>query len=241
MGRNVPFDHNISLIASFLYFSFSIVGLAASMSIIIGLCSLKFRKKSPTICDPFGMTSDLNTPSQPSTRETTAPASPEHQPCTSSESNTKETSNDDTLTKELPLPPAMQAQSNDSKISVNVKRATSERRLSFNMSMKLPKSFSMARNWDHNNNNNKENNDIGKKAKLKPNESVWMKTIILGEKCNPDEEEDAIIYEGKGKKISAYHPKRATSISLSRQWSNIDPDALSVPHVQSNEDRINNL
>lgn len=41
-------------------------------------------------------------------------------------------------------------------------------------------------------------------GKLKHEDSIWMKTIILGEKCRvPDEEEGAIIYEGKGKRISA--------------------------------------
>lgn len=235
MGRGVPAD-NISLIDPFLYFSFSIIGLVSSIAIITGLCSVRFRRKSPqppTLSDPFEMTRALNASTPPSKMEATTPISQEQQPHNTTTALKLE---NNTMTKELPLPPAMQVQ-NDSNIPINMKRATSERRLSFNLSLKMPRSLSMARNWDI----HKEDNDGAKKGRLKTDESVWMKTIILGEKCNPDEEEDAIIYEGKGKKISAYHPKKSTSMSLSRQWSYIDPDALSVPQAQSNEERINNI
>lgn len=100
--------------------------------------------------------------------------------------------------------------------------------------MKIPTSLSLAKNWDK-----KEENDIEKKEKIKGDESVWMKTIILGEKCMPDEEEDGVIYEGKGHRISAYHPRNSVSsapVSLSRQWSSI---ALDVP--QSHEERISKI
>ncbi|CAL0332918.1 unnamed protein product [Lupinus luteus] len=216
----------------------------ASIAIITTLCSVRFRRKSEeptTLSDSSEMEMDLSASNSPSsTRKATTPISLEQQqqqqPRTSAA--TEMDNNGNMLMKELPLPPAMQVH-NDSNIPINVKRTTSERRVSFNMSLKLPRSFSMVKNKDQH--HNKEDDEIGKKAKLKPDESVWMKTIILGEKCNPDEEEDAIIYERKGKKISAYHPKKSTSMSLSRQWSSIDPEALSVPHAQSNEERINNM
>ncbi|OIW12073.1 hypothetical protein TanjilG_15313 [Lupinus angustifolius] len=180
----------------------------------------------------------MNRDSSASNSLSKAPISLEQQQQPRTSAATEMDNNNDMLIKELPLPPAMQVH-NDSNIPINVKRTASERRVSFNMSLKLPRSFSMVKNKDQR--HNKEDNEIGKKAKLKPDESVWMKTIILGEKCNPDEEEDAIIYERKGEKISAYHPKKSTSMSLSRQWSYIDPEALSVPHAQSNEERINNM
>jgi hypothetical protein len=152
------------------------------------------------------------------------------------ENTTTEENNNEMLLKELPLPPAMQQSNNNN--SEFVKRTTSERRLSFNLSMKMPRSLSLAKNWDKKEDKDK-NFEIGKKEKLKADEGVWMKAIILGEKCVPDEEEDAVIYEGKGKKISAYHPRNSvssTSKSLSRQWSSV---ALDVP--QSHEERMNNI
>lgn len=86
------------------------------------------------------------------------------------------------------------------------------------------------------NRDTKEDNGIGKKEKLKADESVWMKTIILGGKCVVDDDEDVVIYEGKGKKIEAYHPRKSPSfMSLSRQWSSISVDV-----TQSHDERIIN-
>ncbi|KAJ1442822.1 hypothetical protein SESBI_00703 [Sesbania bispinosa] len=192
--------------------------MAASMAIITTLCIR--RKSSPpssTLSDPLEVTNAFKASSSPSNNAEATTISPEH-PHTSE--------NNEVLIKELPLPPAMQ-QPKDSNI---VKRATSECRLSFNLSIKVRRSMSVAKNWDH-------HKEEKKGGKVKGDESVWMKTIILGEKCVPGEEEDVVIYEGKGKKISAYHPKNSTSMSLSRQLSSIALDALSVPH----EERINNI
>ncbi|PIN13234.1 hypothetical protein CDL12_14150 [Handroanthus impetiginosus] len=57
--------------------------------------------------------------------------------------------------------------------------------------------------------------------KLEHEDSIWKKTIILGEKCRiPDEEDDAILYDENGNRISTYHPKHnGNSISFSRQNS----------------------
>ncbi|WVY91101.1 hypothetical protein V8G54_036615 [Vigna mungo] len=160
--------------------------------------------------------------------------------------------------KVLPLPPALQQHP-----QVNpkfVKRATSERRLSLNLSRRMmPRSLSVARNWDQEGGPKKgatkekvKTDDsvwMKTKEKLKRDDSVWMKTIILGGKCVPDEEDDVVIYEEKGKKISAYHPRKLTSSSISSHSSyyiNADnpdnpdnPDALSVH--KSSEERINNI
>lgn len=226
MGRRIPYDNpNISLTPQFLYFSFSFIGLATSIAIITTLCSVRFlrRKPSPrTLSNSFDNT--ITTPIS-TTLETTASMfqeQPRTLEATKLENVTIEGNNNEVLIKELPLPPSMQQHNNNN--LVNMKRTCSERRLSFNLSMKMPRSLSLARNWD---NKKEENNDIGKKEKLKADESIWMKTIILGEKCVPDEEDDGIIYEGKGKRISAYHPRNSVSnasISLSRQCSSTTLD-----------------
>lgn len=61
------------------------------------------------------------------------------------------------------------------------------------------------------------------KKLLKHEDSIWKKTIILGEKCKiPDEDEETILYDEKGNRISTYHPK-GLSKPLSRQNSMTDP------------------
>lgn len=61
--------------------------------------------------------------------------------------------------------------------------------------------------------------------------SVWMKTIILGERCRvpAEEDDDAVFYDGKGNRISAYHPRTPRSLPVSRTCSYIDP--TSVPRL----------
>ena len=63
---------------------------------------------------------------------------------------------------------------------------------------------------------------------MKHEDSIWTKTIILGEKCKVSEEDDdAIIYDNGGNRISAYHKKTHSTMSLSRQNShNIDSTAI---------------
>nr|KYP33300.1 hypothetical protein KK1_045859 [Cajanus cajan] len=253
MGRRVPNENNniTILIDPYLYFPFCMVGLAASIAIISALCVVRLRRKSSSTHAPMShhdshkvvVTNDLHactTPPSINMEATTTSLEHEQQhPSTSDNTTQTQTQNNETLVKELlPLPPALQQHPNvDPKI---MKRATTERRLSFNLSRKMPRSLSVARNWDHKGSSvgrrkgkllkTDESMWVKTKAKMQKDDSVWMKTIILGGKCVPDEEEDAVIYEGKGKKISAYHPRNPSSVSLSRQWSSISHD---------HEERIN--
>jgi len=243
MGRRVPLG-NISLIHPFLHFSLFAASFAATIAIITTICSFRFRRKSepiPPKAEPLDTTNDLNKSSPPSTAVDTkesVSSKHEHEHENSPPIEKTETDNNDFMIKELPLPPAM-LHPKESFSSNNMKRVTSERRTSFSLSIKmptLPRNLSIAKNWDH-----------LKEEKFKPlvktEESVWMKTIILGDKCVPDEEDDPVIFEGKGKKISAYHPKTISSMSMSisRQNSFHDSDALCASQSHTQEDKINNI
>lgn len=244
MGRKFPvFSDNISLIHHFLYFSFLIASFTATIAIITAICSVRFRRKSssppppsPTV-DPLNKSKDLNPSSSPPpiTAETIS-NSENVSSIEKSENNitTETENNEEVQIKELPLPPAMLVPKEPSLLcnnNNNFKKVASERRASFSLSLKMPRSLSVARNWDHKGKVKIEDSVFfGKKTE----ESVWMKTIILGEKCVPDEEDDPVIYEGKGKKISAYHPKSYSTIS--RQNSFLDADVF-----QREDDRINNI
>ncbi|KAJ7966410.1 putative Transmembrane protein [Quillaja saponaria] len=201
------------------------------MALISALC-VRFRKKSsPPLTSPDILTTDdidKCSPTSPLEMETTAttttPPPPQTTEVAGAEAeDIRETEDKDTKSKELQLlqlPLAMK-QTGDPDARRNIKKSRSERRLSMNLSMKMPRSLSVARNWDQ------------KKGKFKSEDSVWKKTIILGGKCKVPDEEDAVIYDCKGNKIPAYHPRTTSSISaFSRQSSFTDPDALPCPQPQ---------
>ncbi|KAK4277332.1 hypothetical protein QN277_015346 [Acacia crassicarpa] len=221
MGRRI-LDDNLSLslkLHPVLYLSFVALGVVASIAIITSLCSiLTFWKK------PSSKKQGTNLP---------APAAQEPQ------------AEEEAPVKEVPLPPAMQYQGNESYVSVNLKRAASERKMSLSslskkfsrtlsaarmerslssLSKKLPRTLSAARmGRDH----------LMMRGTHQKEDSVWMKTIILGEKCQvPEDEEEAVIYEKKGKKVEAYHPRTKSSMSFSNISSiSIDADELPPQRV----------
>lgn len=85
--------------------------------------------------------------------------------------------------------------------------------------MKVPEALSKIRTIKEQRHASKENAS---------QDSIWMKTIILGERCRVpnDEEEDAIIYDDKGKRVPMYQPKTPRSLPVSRTNSYIDTSAL---------------
>jgi len=205
--------------------------MAGALAMIKSLCGARFRrsrsKASESPQQRGESNSDVSTspslaspspPPQAAAMETrTAP--PRTQAGGAAESHDiKE--NDAQEIKELPLPPAMQLTAETTSASNCMKKSASTRSLSSMsmkaISMKLPRSMSLVRKDGDDKKNQK------KKGKPKHEDSVWMKTIILGEKCKVPDEDEAVIYDGKGKRISTYHKKA----SCSRQNSQIDLNAI---------------
>lgn len=224
MGRRIP-NGNLSsslILHPVLYLSFLAAGVAASIAIVTALCiGLFWRKSSPSLSDsPERSKKNSDASCSPSPAESTSTAKPDPP---------KDDSTATSEMKELPLPPALQAPKDVSFPPAHVKRAASERRLSFNLSVKMPRTLSVARRRDP-----PKEDTIKKIKKAKPEDNVWMKTIILGEKCQvPDDQEDAVIYEGKGKKVSAYHPKTKSTPSCSH-FSFVDPGDLQTQNQAEN-------
>ncbi|XP_011099173.1 uncharacterized protein LOC105177619 [Sesamum indicum] len=78
----------------------------------------------------------------------------------------------------------------------------------------------------------KSSRRVEKKLNHVHEESIWKKTIILGEKCRVrEEDDDAILYDENGKRISAYRPKKFTSIS--RQNSSSDQESAEILTLNS--------
>ncbi|KAK3213165.1 hypothetical protein Dsin_017871 [Dipteronia sinensis] len=250
MGRRIPIsgDDDFELIHPVLTFTLLIAGLAATISMILSLC---IRRKSsppppPNQSSPVSspefktseiLSSELFDNNNPTTQADTTMLPPSTQATTATttmlESGDKTENEDDGLqNKELPLPPAMKQlretnscnsltkSTSKRKIdTTNIKKSLSTRKIDSNLSLKMPRSLSVMTQ------DREEKNR--KKGKLKHEDSIWTKTIILGEKCKVSEEDDdAIIYDNGGNRISAYHKKTHSTMSLSRQNShNIDSTA----------------
>ncbi|WVZ18287.1 hypothetical protein V8G54_005609 [Vigna mungo] len=224
MGRRLPVETLSFIHHPFIYLSFFAAGLAASMAIITALCSGFGRKASPpppppTTLDPTELSKESDTSPTSNTEE-------------KDNNNNEENEKENEKEKGLPLPPALQQVPKDPFISDRMKRVTSERRAPLSLSIKMPRSSSVARNWDH-----KEEKIKG--PKLKAEDSVWMKTIILGEKCVPDAEDDPVIFEGRGKRISAYHTKRYTATAVPTEPSFLDDaSSPSLPENLTQDEAI---
>ncbi|KAI0496365.1 hypothetical protein KFK09_022695 [Dendrobium nobile] len=87
------------------------------------------------------------------------------------------------------------------------------RKLSMNLSLKLPEGLTRVRTGRREGQEDKE--------RTATDDSTWMKTIILGEKCKvPEngerEDEEIIVYDEKGNRQRNYHPRTPRSMPVSR-------------------------
>lgn len=218
MGRRIPSDENLLIHPEFS-FSLLAMGMVASIAMIAALCGVRSRKKSsPLSSPPLNKTEENSVVSNSASTTVKITSSKAAEPVELENSS----HNKKPQIKELPLPPSMQSMKESHSCNLLTK-SSSERRLPMSLSMKLPRSLSTARREE---NRRKEENHQQKKGNLNSEDTVWMKTIILGEKCKvPAEDDAAVIYDGKGNRISAYHPKTPSMFSLSRQCSFKDPDS----------------
>lgn len=145
------------------------------------------------------------------------------------------TANDVQQVKDQPqLPPAMEklTEKNSCKPAT---RTLSMRKFERSVSIKVSRTLSSVKNQYEK-----------KKGKLKSDEdnSVWTKTIILGEKCRPDDDDDIMICDDKGNRISTYHKKtndQSNQYSLSRANSFIDLSSIPCQDEDKEESKIFSL
>ncbi|KAH7835210.1 hypothetical protein Vadar_023913 [Vaccinium darrowii] len=199
--------------------------MAAIVALISSLC-ISRKKPVPTTSQPK-TTQDLKvataSPKEATTIETTMTeaATMEAPSAALGESdNTKER-------PQLPLPPPpgmTQLRGSASYHYRSSSSASSERKLLSSMSVRAQGGGGMGQM------SRKEESSHDKKRdkKLKHEDSVWKKTIILGERCRVPDEDDTVVYDEKGNRISTYHPKTPSSLPVSRQTSFIDPDAIPI-------------
>ncbi|KAF2287041.1 hypothetical protein GH714_037122 [Hevea brasiliensis] len=190
-----------------------ILCMAAAIALSTTLCGVRFRRRS----EPKSSDSP-NIPAE-NCNSTTSPLPSDFPPLETTVESQDRNENEAPERTELPLPPAKQLRETFSYNNLLTK-SMSTRNIGKNMSLKIPRTMSMARR------DREDKNIQKKKGKLKHEDSVWMKTIILGEKCKVPDEDEPVIYDGKGNRISTYHPKLPGSLSISRQNSFVDVNAI---------------
>ncbi|CAK9152095.1 unnamed protein product [Ilex paraguariensis] len=216
MGRKVPTGENQS-IHPVLLLSLIMACIAATIAIVSSLCGSLSRKKSPPSSAARNKTAEnsdviIPTPDD-ATRSTIAAVELGETADTAQQQNTE-------LQQPLPPPPGMHHMRAAS-YHHWTDSTTSQGKLSSSMSMRVLGSGMTSRQSSR-----REDNDKKREKKLKHEDSIWKKTIILGEKCKVPDEDDTIVYDEKGNKIETYHPKTPSSLPLSRQTSFLDPNAI---------------
>ncbi|XVF89067.1 hypothetical protein PTKIN_Ptkin19aG0101100 [Pterospermum kingtungense] len=217
MGRMIPLDGDPMIIHPVLPFSLMVFGMVATIAIITGLCG--FRKKDPPETSVSEEKSDVDIALSNAAETTLLPP---QEATISTETETEDKTEE--VIKELPPPPCMRATSCNNFMTKSASKSASNnfmiksastRKLTTPLSMKHVRSISVSKIRE-------------KTTRPKPEESVWTKTIILGEKCkvSHDDEDGGVIYNGKGNAVTAYHPRTLSTVSMSRTNSLKDPDTV---------------
>ncbi|MCD7469881.1 hypothetical protein HAX54_009292 [Datura stramonium] len=225
MGRNIPLGEVNPTNHPLIYILFLTASIAAIVGIVSSLCGLLDRiKGSPdSSTEAVKENADVVTSTSPDEEQ------PENATLSSDAKNDEpsdETTDANILQQPLPPPPAMMAAASNnlrttSMAPTRVSRSNStiktiQSKLNTSMSMKA---FSGAITQRH--------EKITSKLKHE-DQSIWKKQIILGEKCKVpnQDEEDTVLYDESGNKITTYHPKQLSAMSMSRQSSDIDANAI---------------
>nr|GME09370.1 Phosphatidylinositol 3,4,5-trisphosphate 5-phosphatase [Ipomoea batatas] len=231
MGRNIPSYHDYHKKHPIvLSLTFLIACIAATIAVVWSLCGALSRKKPPGGA-PVG--DDETPPSQKRNHpekfpSSPPPAKPEFTPLTPQPEAEEEDGsiiikNDGirrygTFSRPLPPPPSRSA-------SCHVRSHSQPVKLESSVSERVSTSSMMIMM--------RQGSRRGDQKYLKHEDSVWKKAIILGEKCRvPDEDEEAIVYDEKGKRISTYHPKTKSNAFeiLSRQNSIAEEEEKFIIH-----------
>lgn len=231
MGRRVPAGDS-PFTNPALYYSFFAAWIAATIAVIAAMCGVRFpwRKSTPSESgsDKKNTEEIAQAPGSDTAAPATDPSPPEESTANLDSEDATKPKPLGTVSQELPLPPppGMRRLTESHSFNNNLSKSTSTRKMKASLSLRMPSvrmpNMSMLKREDG-------IHHLGKVGKpFKREDSVWTKTIILGEKCQvpDDDEDDTIIYDHKGNRVSTYHPKNPRPVPFSSSSSCIDPDAL---------------
>nr|GMD42770.1 Phosphatidylinositol 3,4,5-trisphosphate 5-phosphatase [Ipomoea batatas]GMD45870.1 Phosphatidylinositol 3,4,5-trisphosphate 5-phosphatase [Ipomoea batatas] len=222
MGRIFPSDyyhHHHYTAFPLLSLSLFVLSIATTLSIVTALCGFLSRKEEEVVVLELEEDTNNGLESPPSnTSEDGAAAE-----------GSEGQSDDGVMSQPLPPPPAMRSASyhyrSSSQASSLLASPAAHKKLVASMSMKVG-----GQGTRH---TSKKDDvfaggvamgDKKRDKKLKHEDSVWKKTIILGEKCRVHHDsEEEIVLDEDGNRITPYRPKTsAAPPSMSRQSSAVD-------------------
>ena len=232
MARRVP-TAETHLIHPALSISLLAAWIAATIAIVAALCGTRFRKKptpSPSESSSVSQTTKiLQTGSPPpATAAVSVPVEPSPTGTEMEGEGGSRPEKTQSLEPEpeplpLPLPPIRQVNEMGlthmpRSVSVSQNRGGG---FLVSGSINLPRSFSVAKHLPF----TKEERMQGRRERSKQPDSIWTKTILLGERCRvPNDDEH--VNDGKGQKIETYQPRGPRSLPVSRTNSFIDREAV---------------
>ncbi|CAH1427686.1 unnamed protein product [Lactuca virosa] len=226
MVRNIPTSKtptNNPLLSRSFIFAF----ILSTITIISLLCAKKKKKRAPPLNNPARKISENTKLLVSTTNKRTSEVA--HVKTEDKTGNPPPLEPPTPQQKELPPPPRL-ASIRASSYHVGPSSNTSHgAKLTSSMSMRLSGRLKGLKKGS------KKENDNGKDKeydtdKLQREDSVWKKRIILGEKCRvPDEDEDDIIYDEHGMRITTFHGKQS-GLSISRQSSDASQNVI---HIQN--------
>lgn len=195
--------------------------MAPFFALFTGLCG--FRKKTL----PPETTETGNQPFPPETTEKEQTSDDLHKKKTVDRDNNASDDNNMDANPELPLPPARKAALRGTYSCNNMvlqKSGSIKKKLSASLTIQMPRSLSMPKKRDG------EEDKYVRKKKLKAENSILVRPIILGEKCRvlDEEEEGDEDHSQRMPKNRIYHPRSLSSISISRTNSKIDMNVIPV-------------
>ncbi|KAL7166489.1 hypothetical protein ACSBR2_037208 [Camellia fascicularis] len=232
MGRKILTGENPS-IHPILSLSLLVAYMAAIVALISSLCISRKKVPPPTDSEQ-NTTENLNAASPPPNETTTRPSTTEAtilEPPSTTVIEVEETKNASQQPRQtteepppqvqLPLPPPPGLRGVAS-CHYRTSSTQSESKLLSSMSTRVQGIGMSFRQQSK----REDPNDKKRDKKLKHEDSIWKKTIILGEKCRVPDEDDVILYDEKGNRIPTFHTKTPGSLPVSRQTSFKEPDAI---------------
>ncbi|KAK4366251.1 hypothetical protein RND71_014131 [Anisodus tanguticus] len=236
MGRNIPLGEVHPIHHPLIYFSFMIACISATIAIFSSLCGFLSKKKSPPPPTSSNTRDNENQFVSTTSLNETSPRYDVSFKRNSTDQPQLQGEESISLQQPLPPPPSMRAtSSNNSHLRANSMAPTTHLRSNSSSSQgRLSGSVSMrgfGGSLGSRQSSRREDSNYDKKRDKKSNkdeDSIWKKQIILGEKCKvpADEDDDTILYDEDGNRISAYHPKPSIGLIISRQSSNIEEDDI---------------
>ncbi|KAK9102533.1 hypothetical protein Sjap_019787 [Stephania japonica] len=238
MARRIPLEKDNQ---NLIYLLLSLSLLLLSIIITAGLCGIKSQKYKAKIHRKVASsTKEDQEKAQPEPMQTATIVALESTPTTTMTATTSEITKENEAqrvdTIEQPQPSSLTRKLGQfSSQKFSTLSSASKRKLASTISLRFSGNLSMKYR------DGKDGEKRQKQKYFKPEDSIWMKTIMLGEKCRIPTEEDAIIYDEKGKRLSSYPSRgpRSLPVSRSNSFTNLPSFNEDKPSIQMQTSIVN--